>query len=170
MAVAKKAVRQGSRARVAAPGKAGAGASDEAGPPIHVRNFGLAINSADHDRVRRRLARRLARFGASVERASVRIEDVNGPRGGLDKRCRIKIVLSGVPSVTVEEQHGALLDAIDGALRRASIAVQRAVGRRSEDKPLPRRRHAASVRADDWARAPERDDEPGRVSTPDAGE
>src|SRR5690606_30873617 len=95
--------------------KTGAGtrAAERSGPPIHIRNFGAPITADDRDYVRQKLAARLAPFGKRVERASVRIEDVNGPRGGIDKRCRIKVVLSGVTSVTAEEQEAVLRIAID---------------------------------------------------------
>lgn len=117
-------------------------------PPIHIRNFGTPITTEDRDYLRRKLQARLARFERRVERASVRIEDVNGPRGGIDKLCRIKVVLSGLPSVTVEEQHSVLRAALDGALRRIATAVGRAVGRRQGPPPLPRRTRVAVTSTD----------------------
>jgi hypothetical protein len=39
---------------------------------------------------------------ASIERVSVRVKDVNGPRGGIEQVCRIKVVLSDFPSVILE--------------------------------------------------------------------
>lgn len=55
----------------------------------------------------------------------MRIEDVNGPRGGVDKRCRIKIVLKGLPSVIIDQQHSSLQAAMDSDLARTRTAVQR---------------------------------------------
>ena len=70
------------------------------------------------------------KFAPSVERVSVRIDDVNGPRGGVDKRCRIQIVLSGLPSVLVEERSNFLQGAMDAALARAERGVRKALQRR----------------------------------------
>jgi len=136
MATTKKATRLGA-----------GGATARAGLRIRILNFGMPIPDSERDYLRRKLEARLARFGQRVERASARLEDVNGPRGGIDKRCRIKVVLSGLPSVTVEEQHSVLRTAIDGALRRAATAVRRAVERRQGPAPLPRRMHAMGARS-----------------------
>jgi hypothetical protein len=73
---------------------------------------------------------KLGKFASSIERVSVRVEDVNGPRGGVDHACRVKVVLSGLPSIVVVEQDPSLAAAIDRALGGAERAVRRAVRRR----------------------------------------
>jgi ribosome-associated translation inhibitor RaiA len=73
---------------------------------------------------------KLGKFAKSIERVSIRVEDVNGPKGGKDKRCCIKIVLSGLPSIVIEQEHTALQGAMDGALARAEKAVKRTLQRR----------------------------------------
>ena len=56
-------------------------------------------------RVRSTLSRRLV-ASARVSRATVRFEDANGPKGGIDNICRIKLMLDGLPPVVVEKQAG----------------------------------------------------------------
>lgn len=112
------------------------------GLPIHIRNFGTPVTDEDRQGLRRRLEARLARYGDRVERASVRLEDLNGPRGGIDQRCRIKVVLSNAPSVVVEAQHAELRDSMDIALRRTAAAVRSAVERRDRQRRVVRGRNA----------------------------
>lgn len=98
--------------------------------PAYIRSVGVPLDEADRAYIRRKLGRKLGKFVDAVERMSVRIEDVNGPRGGRDKRCRIKITLRGMASVVVEAQHATLQAAIDGALDRAGHTVTRQLQRR----------------------------------------
>ncbi len=87
--------------------------------------------------IRRKLGRRLGKFADAIERVSVRTEDLNGPRGGVDHACRIKVVLSGLPSVVFEHRDASHNVAVDGALAGIEKAVRRAVQRRRM-KPLRR--------------------------------
>jgi ribosome-associated translation inhibitor RaiA len=98
--------------------------------PAHIRAVDAPIEARDRAYVRRKLGMKLGKFARAIERISVRIKDVNGPRGGIDKLCRIKVVLSGLPSVVVEQQHVSLQAAVDGALRRTESAVRRSVQHR----------------------------------------
>jgi ribosome-associated translation inhibitor RaiA len=97
------------------------------------------LDEGDADYLRRKLSRKLTKFETAIERTSVRFDDANGPRGGRDKRCRIKVVLNGLPSVYIEEQHESVQAAMDRALARIEYAVRQAVERRRM-RPLKRRR------------------------------
>lgn len=104
-------------------------------PPAHVRTIGVDLDPTDRELIRRKLGRRLSKFGTSIERISVRLKDINGPRGGIDKLCRIKVVLSGQPSVVTEHRDASKQAAIDGALSRIEPAVRSRLGR-ARMKPL----------------------------------
>ena len=105
--------------------------------PTHIRATEGDLSPDDRTYIRRKLGRRLGKFADVIERVSVRAEDVNGPRGGIDRVCRIKVVLSGLPSVVLERRDASLNAAVDGALAGVETAVRRAVQRRRM-KPLRR--------------------------------
>jgi ribosome-associated translation inhibitor RaiA len=111
--------------------------------PAYIRATDSVIDEADKNYLRRKLGRKLGKFARAIERISVRVEDVNGPRGGVDKSCRIKVVLSGLPSVHVEERHHAVQAAMDRALARTEHAVRQVVQRRRM-QPLSQRRSEAA--------------------------
>src|SRR5262249_9226863 len=106
--------------------------------PTFIRSEGVALSEDERDLTRRKLQQKLAKFITSIQRASVRLEDVNGPRGGVDQLCRVKVVLTGLPSVIVENRNSSQNAAIDGALTGAERAVRRTLQRR-RTKPLKRR-------------------------------
>jgi hypothetical protein len=97
--------------------------------PAHIR-VKQNIGPDDLTYIRRKLGTKLGKFANSIERVSVRTEDVNGPRGGVDQVCRIKVVLSGLPSVVFESRGATLSAAVDGALTGVERAVRRTVQRR----------------------------------------
>ena len=98
--------------------------------PIHVRAPAERFGPAATSYVRRKLSNKLGGFANDIERVSVRVEDVNGPRGGVDQRCRIKVVLRGQPSVIFESRDASLNAAVDVAMAGVQRAVWRQRGRR----------------------------------------
>jgi CBS domain-containing protein/ribosome-associated translation inhibitor RaiA len=122
---------------VASPGSTdrGAGRGQELDAPVHIRAMGIQVSPEDREYMRGKLDRRLAKFSDSIERVSVRVRDVNGPRGGVDRECQIKVVVAGLPSVVFEAQDADLRAAADAALTGVQRALRRTVERR-RTKPI----------------------------------
>jgi hypothetical protein len=75
-----------------------------------------------------RLLFALGRFASRVRTLTVRLSDVNGPRGGRDKRCAIAVRLAGSKRlIVVEDLDVDLPAAISRAAERTARAVARAV-------------------------------------------
>ncbi len=90
----------------------------------------ISVGSDDVDpgireHVERRLRFALGRFQRHVRRVRVRLEDVNGPRGGVDQRCLIVVSLAGRPNVVIDHLDVEAHAAIDRATTRAGRAVAR---------------------------------------------
>jgi hypothetical protein len=62
-----------------------------------------------------------------LRRVDVTLSDLNGPRGGVDKRCLIKVSIDGLRPVVIEDVQSDLYMAIDRAAGRASRTVLRRV-------------------------------------------
>ena len=119
-------------------------AGREAATPVaHIRMLGATLTEEKREEVRRKLGAKLGRFADAIERVSVRVKDVNGPRGGMDQLCTIKVVLSDLPSVVFESQHQSL----DAAVRTAITGTERAVRRRLQRKRMkPRKKQSPPSR------------------------
>ena len=124
------------------PVKRASGRTGTSRTPADVRVIGVELDDEDRALIRRKLGAKLGKFVASIERVTVRMTDTNGPRGGIDHVCQVKVVLSGLPSVVVERRDASPHVAIDLALRATEQAVRRGVSRRRM-KPLRRRNSTA---------------------------
>lgn len=114
--------------------------------PASIRSFGTKLEPHERDAIRRQIDAKLGKFASSIERVTVRVRDVNGPRGGIDKAGRIKVVLRGLPSVVVEEQADNVEAAFRGALADTVRSVRRAVDRRRTKAMKAPTKRAASRR------------------------
>ena len=99
---------------------------------IQTRGFELTAGLREH--AERRLQFALSWAGSEVRAVRVSLFDVNGPRGGNDKRCRIQIPLSGSPNVVVEDAEADLYVAIDRAADRVERTMARRLGRLREHR------------------------------------
>jgi putative sigma-54 modulation protein len=64
---------------------------------LNVLSRGVVLTDSMRAAMQRKLDFALDRFGDRLERVEVTIEDLNGPRGGVDKRVRL--LLSGPSQV-----------------------------------------------------------------------
>lgn len=71
----------------------------------------------------------LKRLAHLVPRARVQLSDVNGPRGGIDKRCQVEIHTEGAGTVVTSVTGRNWLGALNSALTRASTQVLKTLKR-----------------------------------------
>jgi putative sigma-54 modulation protein len=84
--------------------------------------------AAVREHARRRLGFALGRFAGRVTSVWVRLEDLNGPRGGVDKQCRVEV--RGTPRwrVVVVDSDADLYATVDRAADRVRRTVARMIG------------------------------------------
>lgn len=86
------------------------------------------VPAALADLARHRFAVALGRFGTHVRSLTIRLRDVNGPRGGHDQHCRVALQLNGSRrQIVVEDIDANPGVVIDRAADRVARAVSRAV-------------------------------------------
>ena len=113
---------------------------------IELRLSNLESSAPLEAHVVRKLDFLLERFPGRVERVVVRLTDQNGPRGGVDKRCRIAVRLAG-------DLPGLLVEATSDD---AYVAVTRAAARLHEQLSRTTAKHgwAKSARLEKRRRVP----------------
>jgi len=97
---------------------------------IEIRGQHIHLDDSVKAHIEKRIGFALGRFRSHILKVVVRATDVNGPRGGLDKQCKVTVDLLPSGSYVVEELDSDLVAAVDRMAARLGRMVEREVGRR----------------------------------------
>ncbi len=114
---------------------------------VEIRRRRLEVSDYLRAHIERRLRAALGRFERRVGQIRVYLRDVNGPRGGVDKRCRIVVHLPPCGRAVVS---GAGDDAY-AVVTRTAERSGRAVKRRLQRKVARRRSGRRVAGVSGWA-------------------
>lgn len=96
---------------------------------ISIQANGFSLTEGLRTHIERRMRAALGWTGGHLRRLAVSLSDINGPRGGRDKRCKVQVRLAGGAEVVIEDTETDLYAAIDRAAERADRAVVRRMER-----------------------------------------
>lgn len=96
---------------------------------IDVRFRGLESSNFLREYAIHKVEFALARFKDDVGSAEVRIADVNGPRGGMDKRCQVIVRGPRFRPSKIEELHEDPYAVVDRAMERTARVIGRGLDR-----------------------------------------
>ena len=94
---------------------------------IHVRVRGLAASSDLHRHAVGRVEQELRRVAHEITHVVVRITDLNGPKGGLDKRCSIVVQGPRVRALSIGQLSADAFAAVHLAAERLARALRREI-------------------------------------------
>lgn len=94
---------------------------------IQVQNFSLTEAIETH--IKQKLESMHHHFGDRISSTHLHLSDVNGPKGGVNKKCLIHVELQKLPTVIVEDTQENLYAAIDNSCSSAERAVRKALER-----------------------------------------
>lgn len=102
---------------------------------LEMRGVNYELNDELKVHIERRMRFALGRFAARIGRLTVRLTDVNGLRGGIDKHCRITVDLAPRGTVMIEGAGDDPFALIADAAKRACRAVRKDLERRRRRHP-----------------------------------
>jgi ribosome-associated translation inhibitor RaiA len=103
---------------------------------IQIQASPFELQDTSRQSIEQRVRFVLRRLQHQVSQARIRLTDINGPRGGVDKECQLLLKQAGPGQVVIKTQGTTYASALDAALQRASQALLRARQRR---RPQARR-------------------------------
>lgn len=92
---------------------------------ILIRSKGFPMTEAIDNYVRSRVNFILSRFGNVVKKVEAFVSDINGPKGGIDKACLVKIKTDQRSELIIKGLEADLYTAINRALSRAKQSLKR---------------------------------------------
>jgi putative sigma-54 modulation protein len=107
---------------------------------IGIQARGFTLTEALRAYCERKIRLALGSSSGKVRGALMRLTDENGPKGGIDKRCSIRVVLHEAPMVVVTQDETDLYFAIDRAADRMARTISRRLDRAWSARRAPGRR------------------------------
>lgn len=116
-----------------------------------IRFHGIADSEYDRQHIEDMLESSLGRFGKRLKKASIFFEDVNGPKGGVDKQCRCVLQLRRMPTIVITDQDENLTSLANRVANRAAYTLSQKTEQQSKRRQRGRERHR-EILADLYAR------------------
>jgi putative sigma-54 modulation protein len=108
---------------------------------VYVRSRKLAPLTGLHEYAKEQVLAATDYFTEQVQSITVRVEDINGPKGGVDAVCRVVARIKGRASVVVHSVAAKPGAAVHAAAEQLFIALERRLHR------APRRKLAYALSA-----------------------
>ena len=96
---------------------------------IQLQTQGFDLTDSISAHVRRQINFNLVNFESHIMSVDVFLSDINGPKGGPDKKALVCIRLNSRSTVTIERTRADLYTAITLASRQAKRTVRRALNK-----------------------------------------
>ena len=101
---------------------------------LNIQSRPFELTAALDAYIRSKLNSALSRVAPPQTEITIALSDINGPRGGEDKQCKLLFALPGVGLFVIKDTKADLYHAIDSSAHRARHAVSRAMTRRHKRK------------------------------------
>lgn len=99
---------------------------------VEISGREVKVSARLRDYIQRRVRFALERLARAIRRVHVQLRDLNGPRGGVDKSCQVRIALATAATLVVEHRSASAYAAIDSAMDKAAMSIVRRIERKQE--------------------------------------
>jgi ribosome-associated translation inhibitor RaiA len=103
---------------------------------LSIRTRHLTLTPETHEEIRSRIYHAFGRISPWVRAVDVTLADTNGPKGGADKQCRLRVRGRGISGVVIEHVGVETVATVSLAAERAEQVILRNVARRRSFAPL----------------------------------
>lgn len=104
---------------------------------IDIVHRNVRVTQEQKEWIQRRIHFALSRFARRIRRVTLVFSDINGARGGVDKKCRFVVMLSPHGEIMIDETAVNIEAAVAAISDRVARAISRTLERRN-DMNVPR--------------------------------
>lgn len=101
---------------------------------LEIRGLKIEITDSLRTYAQRRLCFALDRFAERIRTVRLKLGDMNGSRGGVDKRCQLGILLAHSSPITLESRASTVQGAVDRIASKVRSFIERRFVRRQEQR------------------------------------
>ncbi|MBA6336055.1 MULTISPECIES: hypothetical protein [unclassified Colwellia] len=102
---------------------------------LTITDLKIELSSENLSHIRDKARHMFNKFYDRVQVIKVTIDDINGPKGGKDKHCRVVIYSKGMPDIVVTDNQSSVMSAVNIALSRARASFLKKVKRQQKNYP-----------------------------------
>lgn len=102
---------------------------------LTITDLNTGLSNENLLRIQQKARRMFDKFHHRINTLKVTIDDINGPRGGKDKHCRVVIHTTGMPDIVITDNQTSVMSAVNISLSRARAALLRKVKRKQKNTP-----------------------------------
>lgn len=101
---------------------------------LTITNLNVDISQDNLSQIKQKTRRMFSHICDSVQAIKVVVDDINGPKGGKDKHCRVVIFSKNRPDIVISDNQSSAMSAINNALNRAKATLLRKVKRQQKQQ------------------------------------
>lgn len=102
---------------------------------IHLSPSGFLTSPFLRDYLANRIGSAFSFARHKITAISVRLADLNGPRGGRDKLCQVSVQIPGHAEIIVRDVEENIYTAVDCAIKKAAYRATQMIKRRRKERP-----------------------------------
>jgi len=103
---------------------------------LTITDLNVGLSSENQQHIKQKADRMFEKVCDSIQAIKVTVDDINGPKGGKDKHCRVVIFSKGMPDIIVTDHKASVMSAVSFALSRAKTTLVRKVKKKQKNQPI----------------------------------
>jgi putative sigma-54 modulation protein len=105
---------------------------------LNINTQNITLSGELRNKIRAKFALLLQTDQHKIQSIQLTLTDINGPKGGQDKQCQIRLNLSGIPSILISQRQSSMSKAFSCAYSKLTNTLRRKLSKAKSFAPVNR--------------------------------